>query len=94
MPSFTGLSYEKAQLGNPNFFAGTNAKLAGLMRTLGRHGVLRIGGNTSDEHTFWNRREMPSVEDRQMTAGPDRGRHPLRKVFIAPEAIKNLKGTI
>ena len=91
LPSFTGLSYEKAQLGNPNFFAGTNTRLAGLMRTLGRHGVLRIGGNTSDEHTFWNRREIPSVEEGQMTAGPDTGRHPLRKVIITPRAIMNLK---
>ena len=91
LPSFTGLSYEKAQLGNPNFFAGSNTELAGLMRTLGQHGVLRIGGNTSDEHTFWNRHAKFSLEDKQMTVGPDRGRHPLRKVTITPEAIQNLK---
>jgi hypothetical protein len=49
---FTGLSYESAQLSDPNFFAGDNARLIELMAGLGQHGVLRIGGNTS-EYCFW-----------------------------------------
>ncbi len=90
LPSYTGLSYEKAQLANPDFFTGKNAQLVGLMRTLGRHGVLRIGGNTSDENTFWNPHKKPSIKDLKMTAGPDTGRHPLRKVTITPESIRDL----
>jgi len=46
------LSYESAQLGNPSFFAGANADLAGFVRRLGKSGVLRIGGNTS-EFCYW-----------------------------------------
>src|SRR5580704_2635249 len=49
---FTGLSYESAQLGNPNFFSGDNKDLAGFIRRLGASGVLRIGGNTS-EYCYW-----------------------------------------
>ncbi len=49
---FTGLSYESAQLGNPNFFSGANTELAGLISRLGKSGVLRIGGNTS-EYCYW-----------------------------------------
>src|ERR1700730_9510394 len=49
---FTGLSYESAQLGNPNFFCADNSELAGFMRRLGKSGVLRIGGNTS-EFCYW-----------------------------------------
>ena len=49
---FTGLSYESAQLGNPHFFSGANAELAGFLRRLGSSGVLRIGGNTS-EYCYW-----------------------------------------
>ncbi|MGA1985711.1 MAG: glycosyl hydrolase family protein [Candidatus Sulfotelmatobacter sp.] len=49
---FTGLSYESAQLGNPNFFSGANPELAGFIRRLGASGVLRIGGNTS-EYCYW-----------------------------------------
>src|SRR6185437_11242355 len=49
---FTGLSYESAQLSDPNFFAGDNTRLIELIAGLGQHGVLRIGGNTS-EYCFW-----------------------------------------
>ena len=49
---FTGLSYESAQLGNPQFFSGENAELAEFIRQLGKSGVLRIGGNTS-EFCYW-----------------------------------------
>ena len=60
LPSYMGLSYEQAQLGNPSFFAGTNTQLVGMVQTLGRHGVLRIDGNTSDRNTFWSRSAKPS----------------------------------
>jgi hypothetical protein len=49
---FTGLSYESAQLSDSEFFAGDNRQLIELMSGLGQHGVLRIGGNTS-EYCFW-----------------------------------------
>jgi hypothetical protein len=49
---FAGLSYESAQLGNPLFFSGDNTELAGLISRLGKSGVLRIGGNTS-EYCYW-----------------------------------------
>jgi hypothetical protein len=49
---FTGLSYESAQLGNPLFFSGDNTELASFIRRLGKSGVLRIGGNTS-EYCYW-----------------------------------------
>src|SRR5580658_830831 len=49
---FTGLSYESAQLANPKFFSGDNSELAGFIRQLGKSGVLRIGGNTS-EYCYW-----------------------------------------
>src|SRR5579872_5227924 len=49
---FTGLSYESAQLGNPHFFSGENSDLAGFIQQLGKSGVLRIGGNTS-EYCYW-----------------------------------------
>jgi hypothetical protein len=89
-PNYTGLSYEQSQLGNPDFFTGTNTQLAGLMQTLGRDGVLRIGGNTS-EYTFWNRNAKPSQADMTMAAGPDKGHHAPPRVTITPDAVRNLK---
>jgi hypothetical protein len=49
---FTGLSYESAVLAANDFFTPDNRTLIRLLRTLGPHGVLRIGGNTS-ERTVW-----------------------------------------
>lgn len=46
--SLYGFSYETAQLLDPRFFSADNHALIALFRQLGRHGVLRIGGNTSD----------------------------------------------
>ena len=103
---FTGLSYESAQLGNPNFFCGENTELAGFLRTLGTSGVLRIGGNTS-EYCYWTpdpakRANLPNAESMRtgdkanpiafgLTAGPDTGHKAPAPVAIAPPAIRNLR---
>ncbi len=103
---FTGLSYESAQLGNPNFFSGKNAELAGFMRRLGTSGVLRIGGNTS-EYCYWTpnpekQANRPNPESMRtgdkanpiafgLTAGPDTGHKAPAPVNITPVAIRNLR---
>jgi hypothetical protein len=49
MPAdFTGLSYEMAQIYNPNFFSAQNAPLITAFRNLSPHGVLRLGGHLSN----------------------------------------------
>jgi hypothetical protein len=96
-PHFTGLSYESAQLGNPNFFSGKNTELAGFLRTLGASGVLRIGGNTS-EYCYWTSNPTPpSPEDQRKianvrkTVGPDTGRKAPPPSKITPLAVRNLR---
>ncbi len=88
-PSFTGLSYEQAQMQNPAFFAGTNKQLVGFFKTLGSQGVLRIGGNTS-AMTFWSPNAKPSKADMHLTSGPNRGRHRLRPMMITPDSVRRL----
>ena len=46
--NFVGLSYETQQLSDPAFFSPHNTGLIAQFRALAPHGVLRIGGNTSD----------------------------------------------
>jgi hypothetical protein len=46
--NFIGLSYETQQLTTPDFFSPANAGLIAQFKALAPHGVLRIGGNTSD----------------------------------------------
>ena len=57
-PDFIGLSYESAILADEDYVSPDNTSLIGLIRRLGRAGVLRIGGNTSED-TIWN----PSNQD-------------------------------
>lgn len=51
-PSFRGLSYEKGNLANNNFFSATNTFAIQLFSMIGP-GVLRIGGGSVDQ-TCWN----------------------------------------
>jgi hypothetical protein len=102
---FTGLSYESAQLGNPNFFSGGNPELAGFIRRLGKSGVLRIGGNTS-EYCYWKpgAEKTADVENTEsisadktnpgafgLAVGPDKGLTASTAVNITPLAVRNLR---
>jgi hypothetical protein len=103
---FTGLSYESAQLGNPRFFSGDHAELAGFLRLLGKAGVLRIGGNTS-EYCYWTpnpagQASGPNPESMRtgdkanpvafgLAVGPDTGHKAPAPVNITPQAIRNLR---
>jgi len=49
---FVGLSYEVQQLVDPTFFSGSNTGLIEQFKALSPHGVLRLGGNTS-EFAWW-----------------------------------------
>jgi Glycosyl hydrolase family 79, N-terminal domain len=91
---FTGLSYELAQLGDPEFFAGENRQLIELIGGLGQRGVLRIGGNTS-EYCFW--RSDPkahgiSANPIQDALGPDKGHKAPPRRVITEQAVRNLRG--
>lgn len=93
-PDFTGLSYESAQLGDPTFFAPSNTELIGLIRRLGKSGVLRVGGNTS-EYCYWT----PTPTAAQLSTpsapvNPSTGKHPDQVRRITPEAVRNLSAFI
>ncbi len=93
---FTGLSYESAQLSDPAYFSGENSALIGMIRRLGKQGVLRIGGNTS-EYCFWNPQATRAEEEgskSQGPMGPDPGHKPAVDRKITPLAIRNLRDFI
>jgi len=109
-PEFTGLSYESAQLGNPNFFSEANTGLIGMVRRLGSSGgVLRIGGNTS-EYCYWTpdsgqQRSLPNEDSMRtgdksnpvafgLAVGPDTGLRAPAPVRITPLAVRNLRDFI
>src|SRR5208337_4391770 len=45
---FIGLGYETSALARQGYFSPRNSHLVQLLRTLGPHGLIRIGGNVSD----------------------------------------------
>jgi len=76
MPAdFVGLSYEVQQLVDPSFFSASNTALIREFKALSTHGVLRLGGNTS-EFAYW-----------QPTASSPEPEHPkTREVEGEPKA--------
>lgn len=87
---FLGLSYETAQLSDPEYFSTENAALAGFLRPLGQ-GVLRIGGNSS-EYAFWTPHPAKNAAAQSSTpVGPDKGDHPPSNTQTTPESIRNLR---
>lgn len=48
-----GLSFETLQMHEPGYFSAANRPLIGLLRQLNPHGVLRLGGNSSD-YSVWS----------------------------------------
>src|SRR5215469_9626005 len=88
---FTGLSYESAQLGHPEFFSSGNRALIGMFRALGKKGVLRIGGNTG-EYTTWSSSDADAEKNHTPLAmGPDAGTAAKTASIITPLAIRNLR---
>ncbi len=93
-PDFTGLSYESAQLGDPTFFSPDNTELIALVRRLGKSGVLRIGGNTS-EYCYWT--PNPTAADIAASSAPvnpSTGKQADAVRKITPQAVRNLRGFI
>jgi hypothetical protein len=87
---FTGLSYESAQLGHPEFFSKENKQLIALIRRLGAQGVLRIGGNTA-EYTTWSDNDADAAKNHTPAAiGPDAGTAAKTASILTPGAIRNL----
>jgi len=88
--NFTGLSYELAQLKDPNFFAPGNKQLIALFRQLSPAGVLRLGGNSSE--TCWlkiNDFTQPPIPPK-VDLPPDQHWMPTQLFQIMPQAIDNL----
>jgi hypothetical protein len=88
---FTGLSYEKAQLAYPGYFSADNRDLVGLVKRLGKRGVLRIGGNTSD-FAIWTERSAPQATGEDDTpVGPDAGLNIDKTTQVTPASIDQLR---
>jgi len=89
---YMGLSYELAQLTDPRFFSAENRDLVAHFRLLSPHGVLRIGGNTSEFCWFRANAATQPPTLRVPTGNLDANWMPHRLFEIKPEAIDALAG--
>ena len=87
---FVGLSYESAQLANPQFFAPENKALVGLFRELAPVGNLRIGGGSSEFTTY--QEAAPSGEPPFEVFGPDTSKTVKHGTVTSGTALRNLRG--
>lgn len=87
---FIGLSYEVGQLAHADFFSPKNTGLIGAFKEISAHGVLRLGGFTS-EFAMWKATadapdpELPKI--REVQSLPKSQFHAL-----TPQAVGNLAG--
>ncbi len=89
MPAdFIGLSYEIQQLVDPAFFSLKNTGLIRQFKALSAHGVLRLGGNTS-EFAYW-RPTLSSPEPQHLKTREVVGEPKPQFYPVTEEAVRNL----
>ena len=85
---YVGLSYEVQQLADPSFFSGQNAGLIRQFKALSTHGVLRLGGNTSEFEWWKPTPESPEPAHPQTREVP--GEPKAQYYPVTAEAVRNL----
>lgn len=90
--NFSGLSYELAQLKDPNFFSASNKELVKLFKILSPNGVLRLGGNSSE--SCWLKVDPTTTAPQLTVPVMDTTEHWMpRELFMIPsESIDSLAG--
>jgi hypothetical protein len=64
---FVGFGYETSAVAQKGFFSGKNSRMINLYRNLGRHGLIRIGGNVSDHTRFVSDGTPQARTEREVT---------------------------
>jgi hypothetical protein len=90
--TYTGLSFELAQLSEPEFFSPANQGLIAHCRTLSPNGVLRLGGNSSEFCWFQAAATTPEPKLHVPPGDLSANWMPHRLFRITPQAIDNLAG--
>jgi hypothetical protein len=87
---YVGLSYEVQQLVDPAFFSPDNAGLLRQFKALSTHGVLRLGGNTS-EFEWW--KPTPDAQQPEHPRTREVEGEPKAQYYpVTAEAVRNLAG--
>ncbi len=90
--NYAGLSYELAELTNPELFSRSNHDLVAYFRLLAPKGVLRLGGNSSEFCWFKADANTPAPKLRVPPGDLNANWMPHRLFAIEPRAIDELAG--
>jgi hypothetical protein len=88
--NFVGLSYETQQLSDPTFFSASNTSLIAQFKALAPHGVLRLGGNTSD-YGYWKPTPTSQAPPRAPRENKVGDPPPDLYYAVTPESVHNLR---
>jgi hypothetical protein len=88
--NFVGLSYETQQLSDPTFFSAANTGLIAQFKALAPHGVLRLGGNTSD-YGYWKPTPTSQAPPRAPRENKVGDPPPDLYYAVTPESVHNLR---
>ena len=86
---FVGLSYESAQLANPDFFSGKNHELIKIFRELAPRGNLRLGGGSSEYTTYSD--DPPPGPPPFEVFGPDTSKTVKSGTITSSLSLRNLR---
>lgn len=86
---FVGLSYESAQLANPEFFSANNHGLISIFRELAPRGNLRLGGGSSEYTTYSD--DPPSGAPPFEVFGPDTSKTVKTGTITSSLALRDLR---
>lgn len=89
---FTGISVEKMQMAEPAYFSAANHGLIALHRRLSPHGILRIGGNSSEFCWWKTKADQPPPVIKTVGQGRADNWMPQNFYAIEPVAVENLRG--
>jgi hypothetical protein len=87
---FVGLSYESAQLANPDFFSPKNKELVRIFGELSPRGNLRLGGGSSEYTTYSD--QAPAGPLPFEVFGPDTSKTVKQGTVTSLGALHNLRG--
>jgi hypothetical protein len=87
---FVGLSYEVQQLTDPSFFSTKNTGLIEQFKALATHGVLRLGGNTSE--FGWWKPTPESPEPEHPLTREVQGEPKAKYYAVTGDAVRELAG--
>lgn len=85
---FVGLSYERAQLTNPDYFSAENRELVKLFRELSTSGNLRLGGSSGEHTPYTGDHTSPALFE---IFGPEHTKTVKEGLSVSKKALVNLR---